>query len=156
MKFETRRKMMQALIDAITKSKFTESELREFENELAHNSAFLSDFSVLLRSVIDNATYQKASGKPISYSNNLDPRSPWHQIAYEKIKKKRLSKNKVLEIMRFVAPYHRSKSIRNMPMYDLLDDFFNTTSQSAADEFLNALGVKNQNDEYLKGIIKDR
>ena len=155
MKQNIRNKVIRMLASSILASDLTANEMRKVANSLIHDNDFLWDLGSMLKDMAEKLDKYSVKKRPAdyNYSNISDILSEAMNI----VKRKRLSKQRILEYITEISPNDRLYSLdTKMTMKEILLNFFNRKSNVEKSELLNLLetGVKGRDDEYLKGIMR--
>ena len=155
MKQNIRNKVIRMFTSAILASDLTANDIRKVANSLIHDNDFLWDLSSMFRDIAENldrySIKKRIAG--YDYSGVSDPLSEALNI----VKRKRLSKRRILEYINEISPNDDLSSLgAERTTREILLNFFNRISNVEKSELLNLLetGVKGRGDEYLKGIMR--
>lgn len=153
MKLNTRKRFFRAFVSSILASEMTEMELMEMLNELSYNPELNQEIKRGIKSALD--ILAKSSATEDHFMQHQD--EPY-DVMYEIIKKRRLSKNSVYEIIRMVIGDRTSKYIsENQTMREILASFYSFSSKREQERFIELLGYSSgKDDSFLQGIIRDR
>lgn len=146
-----KQRVQRLFLGALLTSGLSTRELLEMSRQLADDPTFLRDFSFLLQDVLHvlSPTSMAKKGQFDSYIHAFE--AP--ERAYEIIKKRRLSKLRVLSIMQTVTPNIEEIS-PELSMRQIVEKFFSQASVQATEHFLALLGAPTKEDPYLRGITK--
>lgn len=145
---EVLRKLLAALIG----STLSMRELQYAAEQIQSGSKFSWALSKMLRHVSDQIG-QNYQDRPHYDEDRNDGLSGLSDLAIEIVKRRRLSKERVLNMIADVAPKGALSRIDpNDPMKAILEQFLSSASQASAEKFLRKLGVTIGHDPYLTGI----
>ena len=154
MKRDIRNKVIRMFASSIMASDLAANDIRKVANSLIHDRDFLWDLSSMFKGIAENI--DRYSAKRISnysYSDVSDLLSEALAI----VKRKRLSKQRILEYINEISPHDEPFTLDSKATAEqILRNFFNRKSDVQRTKLLNLLetGVKGKDDEYLRGIMR--
>jgi hypothetical protein len=149
-----RDRIFREVIAAIVGSKLRSSELRTFSELLMNDPSFVADLSRLTYEISYGLSKQTemAWTDEIEISNSSSD-GGLTELAYSLIQRRRLSKDRLLMMLRNIAPeISWTTSLKERPMREIVSRFLENSSTSETQQFLNALGMEIEEDPYLGGI----
>lgn len=155
MKQNIRNKVIRMFASSILASDLTANDIRKVANSLIHDNDFLWDLSSMFRDIAENLdTYSvKKRMAGYDYSGVSDPLSEALNI----VKRKRLSKQRILEYINEISPNDNLSILdAKATVKQILLNFFNRKSNIEKSKLLELLetGGKGRDDEYLRGIMR--
>jgi hypothetical protein len=154
MKLITRKRFVRAFLSSILASEMTEKELMEIISEFPYDPELNLEIRQGLNSILGVLSTTHVPAEEHTQFSFNDPL----ESAYAKVKKRRLSKENLLETIRLVIgskglrTYSGSNTVREM-----LDRFFSVSTQSEQELFLELLDYgKSKDDAFLQGIIRNK
>jgi len=145
---EVLRKFLAALIG----STLSVRELQYAADQIQSSSKFSWALTKMLRNVSDEIS-QNYRDRPRYDEVGSDGFSGLSDLAIEIVKRRRLSKERVLNMIADAAPKGVLSRINpNDSMKAILEQFLASASQASAEKFLIKLGVTIGHDPYLTGI----
>jgi len=155
MKQNIQNEVIRMFASSILASDLTANDIRKVANSLIRDNDFLWDLSSMFKDIAkDLDTYSvKKRMSNYNYSDVSDLLSE----ALDIVKRKRLSKQRILEYISEISPNDNLSSLgAKITTKEILLNFFNRKSNVEKSELLNLLetGDKGRDDEYLKGIMR--
>lgn len=156
MKLTTREKLIRTIVSSILLSDLTNNEIRSISSSLNRNEDILWDLREILRDVTNKLDIYSST-----FSKSYDTSSPVKErirMAMDIIKRKRISKIKIISYMESMSPsdliLHEANRV---PVKTLIEKYFNSKSENAQSKLINLLETSGKGgDEYLKGIMDRR
>lgn len=154
MKPNTRKRFFRAFVSSILASEMTEMELKEMLNEISYDPELTYEIKRGIKAALDVLVKSDAP------ENHFMPlQDEPYDALYETIKKRRLSKNFVYEVINMATGNKISKYIsENQTMRELLASFYSMASKREQERFLDLLSHSgnSKDDAFLQGIIRNR
>jgi len=159
MKTKTRERAIRILLSSIIGSDLTAREMQELSEAFLRGSEFSQDLGIIIKNLaLDlkvgfHITKQDAS-------DNLEIQEFTLEEAMEVIRRKRISKNKIVSLIRIISPkagsYYDSKR-EKMTVKQIIQKFYDAHGREQFYDFMSLVlrGDRTQ-DEYLKGIMSDK
>lgn len=155
MKQNIRNKVIRMFASSILASDLTANDIRKVANSLMRDNDFLWDLGSMFKDMAEKL--DKYSVKKRTSDYNYSDVSDLLSEALNIVKRKRLSKQRILEYISEISPHDNLSSLgAKITTREILLNFFNRKSNVEKSELLNLLetGVKGRDDEYLKGIMR--
>lgn len=153
----SRERAMRLLLAALINSSMSADQLRQLAEEIRLSDKFASDFANLLQYVAEqvrtpsNQKNQKQSGQIDRESLNM---------ALVSIKRRRLSKKEIIDIITSVAPDFKEQGKKeDVKTRDIVAKFLAIASAEQRTHFLDLISRKGEgpsDDPYLRGIVGKR
>jgi hypothetical protein len=157
MNAHTRKRLTNAFVSSMLGLQLSKFELEEICRAFEMCDPAVSELGRVLRDVAARLGDQQASRKiadshptQASTMRNVD-------IAYEVVRRRRLSRERILNLIRRVAPKTALPVKHHTSTYDLLAEFFSLAPPYLAQEFLEMLNgsrPSTSGDHYLDAITK--
>ncbi|MCK4826504.1 hypothetical protein KA005_62760 [bacterium] len=155
MKQHIRNKVIRMFASSILASDLTANDIRKVANSLIRDNDFLWDLGSTFKDIAENLDTYSVKKRMSNY--NYSDVSDLLSKALNIVKRKRLSKQRILEYISEISPNDYLSSLdAKITIREILLNFFNRKSNVEKSELLNLLetGVKGRDDEYLKGIMR--
>lgn len=147
-------RLIRLILSSILSSDFTRRELRSISKSLNRDDSEFSSrlartISDTLKSLDDNLSPQKniPDAQPTKNSRNIEQ-------TLSIIKRKRLSKHKILLLINRISPSMTNYLSEGSSMREILNDYFSQESFDKINLFFSQLNSESAlGDDYLEGII---
>lgn len=152
MKLVTRKKFVRAFVSSVLSSELTENEVMEIVNEFPYDPELTQDIRRGLSTVLEliySTGIHKNESIPLPFGESFD-------AAYSIIKKRRLSKREILELIGLAVGNKGLKVFsENDSVKEILETFYSTASMREQNIFIELLnhGVV-KDDAFLKGMLR--
>jgi len=148
--------VLRLIISSILNSDLTMRELRDISKLLAGDDGFSLRLSNIINDILKSLNNNLSPRKNIKDSYLAEDNGKIEK-ALSLIRRKRLSKNKVLSLIEEISPSMLHLSSNNYTMHEILDTYFNLESDYNIDLFFKRLNsAKLLVDDYLRGIIEKK
>ena len=155
MKQNIQNEVIRMFASSILASDLTANDIRKVANSLIRDNDFLWDLSSMFKDIAKNLDTYSVKKRMSNY--NYSDVSDLLSEALDIVKKKRLSKQRILEYISEISPNDNLSSLgAKITTKEILLNFFNRKSNVEKSELLNLLETrdKGRDDEYLKGIMR--
>lgn len=151
MRQTTRERAMRVLLAAFVSSDLTIQELEELHKYVLNSPAFLADLSLALKDVVRRLRAQEPRKEIVGRYTAIDQ-------ALASVKRRRLSKAALLEMMRAASPDADDSNLaRRSSAREMISAYLAIASPIQRAMFLDMLGASRApEDAYLKGIVGRR
>lgn len=156
MKVNTREKLIRIIVSSILSSDLTNNEIHSISSSLNRNEDILWDLREILRDITNKLDIYSST-----FSKSYDTSSPVKERirkAMDIIKRKRISKIKIISYMELISPSDLIlHEVNRIPVKTLIEKYFNSKSENTQSKLINLLETGGKGgDEYLKGIMDRR
>jgi hypothetical protein len=153
MRSSARERVTRLLIGSLLSSDLSANELRRIADMIFDDPLFVRDFAASLKNVArEFEEFGQKSVQPAPYRNDLD----WEDV-YSLIQSKAIPKREVLDqMMKLSASWRRAKYRIDLPVKELVRQFFEVATDTDSRRLLMALKrqEKEGSDPYLSGIVR--
>lgn len=154
MKTNLREKALRIILSSILTSDLSANDIHLLSQSLTKDRDFSWDLGTALKDIANRLYLHSFEMKPYDTNDTSN-------VIYEAlsaIKRRRLSKKRLLEYMTQVSPDDTLFGLStNVTVKELLTEFFNRKSSSSKSELLRLLQQSDKGeDDYLKGIMRRR
>ncbi len=153
MKLTTREKLIRTILSSILSSDLSNKEIHSISDYLTRNEDIVLDLREILRDIANKLDiYSCISSKSDNPYSTVSKRIG---DIFNIIKRKRISKNKIIDYMNILSP---NITISNRySLQEIIEEYINNTSEDTNMKFINLLETGGKGgDEYLQGIMNRR
>jgi len=148
-----RQTLLRLLTATVLSSTWSPKQLQELAIDLLTDKTLGPDLGALIQAMVNILDVPT----PDKISLQRRDQSPFFDLAYEAVQRRRVSKRVIIERMRQASPsYMAPEKLADVSVRDLLLSFFARTAKDDANRLLKLLGVSSDDDPYLSGITDRR